>query len=479
MSLCVCSVGPRIVSIFFFRFLFDFFFFLIFIHSLSSLLRCTGYPISFPFPPSVIHSMSSSNAADESELQPATAAEIAADKTINEEFKLWKRTVPFLYSLMVSSALDWPSLTVQWLPDVDRTADNAYSTHRLLFGTHTEGEPNHLVVVKVKIPTDDTPINARTYNESRGEYGGYNGDKLTLSERVKIPHEGDVNRARYMPQAPSMIATKSPSPDVFLFDHDKYYSELRNDAKQLNEKIEPIRLKGHTKEGYGLSWNPNLAGHLLSASYDHTICLWDIQGASREAKSIDAKQIYTGHSNIVEDVAWHPLHSALFASGGDDRKVMIWDTRARTTHQASHVVDAHSAEVNCVAFNPYSEFTLASGSSDKTVALWDLRNLKVKLHTFESHTDEVFQIQWSPHHETILGSSGADRRLHVWDLSQIGEEQSAEDAEDGPPELLFIHGGHTSRISDFCWNPNEPWVCCSVDDDNMLQLWQMVSATKI
>ena len=29
--------------------------------------------------------------------------------------------------------------------------------------------------------------------------------------------------------------------------------------------------------------------------------------------------------------------------------------------------------------------------------------------------------------------------------SKIGEEQSPEDAEDGPPELLFIHGGHTAK----------------------------------
>jgi hypothetical protein len=35
---------------------------------------------------------------------------------------------------------------------------------------------------------------------------------------------------------------------------------------------------------------------------------------------------------------------------------------------------------------------------------------------------------------TLLFSS--DRRLHIWDLSRVGEEQSAEDAEDGPPELL-------------------------------------------
>ena len=111
-------------------------------------------------------------------------------------------------------------------------------------------------------------------------------------------------------------------------------------------------------------------------------------------------------------------------------------SRCNNVSKPSHTVDAHTAEVNCLSFNPYSEFILATGSADKTVALWDLRNLKLKLHSFESHKDEIFQVQWSPHNETILASSGTDRRLHVWDLSKIGEEQSSEDAEDGPPELL-------------------------------------------
>jgi WD40 repeat protein len=40
--------------------------------------------------------------------------------------------------------------------------------------------------------------------------------------------------------------------------------------------------------------------------------------------------------------------------------------------------------------------------------------------------------------------------------------------------VQFIHGGHTSKISDFSWNPNEPFVICSVAEDNMLQCWEMV-----
>ena len=100
-------------------------------------------------------------------------------------------------------------------------------------------------------------------------------------------------------------------------------------------------------------------------------------------------------------------------------------------------------------------------------------NLSSNVFAVCIHMNFFFQVQWSPHNETILASSGTDRRLHVWDLSKIGEEQSQEDAEDGPPELLFIHGGHTAKISDFSWNPNDPWVICSVSEDNIMQVWQM------
>lgn len=56
---------------------------------------------------------------------------------------------------------------------------------------------------------------------------------------------------------------------------------------------------------------------------------------------------------------------------------------------------------------------------------------------------------------------------------RIGEEQSPEEAAEGPLELLFIHGGHTSKIYDFSWNPCEDWITASVAEDNIIQIWQM------
>jgi histone-binding protein RBBP4 len=36
-----------------------------------------------------------------------------------------------------------------------------------------------------------------------------------------------------------------------------------------------------------------------------------------------------------------------------------------------------------------------------------------------------------------------------------------------------MHGGHTNRVSDFAWNPNDPWVMVSAAEDNLIQCWKV------
>lgn len=37
---------------------------------------------------------------------------------------------------------------------------------------------------------------------------------------------------------------------------------------------------------------------------------------------------------------------------------------------------------------------------------------------------------------------------------------------------LFMHGGHTNRISDFAFNKNDAWIMCSAAEDNLIQIWR-------
>jgi len=165
----------------------------------------------------------------------------------------------------------------------------------------------------------------------------------------------------------------------------------------------------------------------------------------------------------------------LIGTVSDDQTLQILDTRNASTTQSVVTSGAgqHTDAINALAFNPAAESLVATGSADKTVAIWDLRNLKQKLHALEGHNDSVTSLEWHPFEESVLASSSYDRRIMFWDLARVGEEQSPEDSEDGPPELLFMHGGHTNRISDFSWNLHNPWVVCSAADDNLIQVWKV------
>lgn len=149
----------------------------------------------------------------------------------------------------------------------------------------------------------------------------------------------------------------------------------------------------------------------------------------------------------------------------------------RTGNREIVLKDAHSKEINAVAFNPEKTFLLATGSSDTNVSLWDMRNLSSSsacpTHTMSGHKSEVIQLAWNNFNSAILASSACDRRVVVWDLDRIGAEQSEEDALDGPPELLFIHGGHTNRVPDVSWSAHMPWTVASVAEDNVCQVWAM------
>ena len=341
-----------------------------------------------------------------------------------------------------------------------------------MLGTHTsEGEPNYLQIATVQLPNADTQMDARKFDEERGEFGGYGGSaQCRINIVQRIPHEGEVNRARYQPDNPTVLATKTNSGEVHIFDYTKHPSQPAPDARCNPD----LRLRGQIQEGYGLGWNVKATNLIASSSDDMSVAVWDIKGGNAANRILDPLRIWRKHTAVVGDVAWSWHSDHMLASVGDDRNIFMWDVRQSGDDPVGQVSEAHKEEINCASWSPANDFLLATGSSDQTVALWDSRKFDRPMHVLEGHHGDILQIAWSPHCDSVLASAGTDRRVNVWDLSRIAMEQDPEDAEDGPPELLFIHGGHTSKVSDFSWNSNEPWALASVAEDNILQIWQMV-----
>ena len=91
-----------------------------------------------------------------------------------EKFIMWKRNAPYLYDIMYSHSLLWPSLTVDWLP-VKSYNDFSYYKHNLLIGTHSyEPHNNYLHLLKIK-----TPINE--------DFSGM--EDLAEGEEIEINHQ--------------------------------------------------------------------------------------------------------------------------------------------------------------------------------------------------------------------------------------------------------------------------------------------------
>lgn len=42
------------------------------------------------------------------------------ERQIEDDYKIWKKNSAFLYDVIMTHALEWPSLTVQWLPQMTK-----------------------------------------------------------------------------------------------------------------------------------------------------------------------------------------------------------------------------------------------------------------------------------------------------------------------------------------------------------------------
>jgi histone-binding protein RBBP4 len=179
----------------------------------------------------------------------SAVADAIEERLIDAEYKIWKKNTPYLYDFVLTHSLEWPSLTCQWLPQTRNTPHAV--EHNLLLGTHTTGEQNYLMVASCSLPKDETveavagsasndtegtatltedeakkPSSSSTsskasaaaastavataalksapqYDEERKEVGGFGHAHSTVGKieiKMKVQHEGEVNRARYMPQ---------------------------------------------------------------------------------------------------------------------------------------------------------------------------------------------------------------------------------------------------------------------------------------
>jgi len=399
------------------------------------------------------------------------------EETENEnEYKIWKKNAPYLYDVLITWGLDWPSLCVNWLPKVDYLKNASFYLQKVILGTYSGGqEDDYLMIAKARLPYSKIILESSSKDntltkEEKENILKYTNDQLIeeyskidkkLEIETKIRHDGEVNKAKASPIKNNIIATQTNKGEIHIFDYFKFPTKPKDDKIQEPTK----RLKYHTKLGYALSWSTFQGNNILSGSYDGSVCLWDIN-----SNTSDPVIKIHDHQSECEDVCFNKKIENIFATCGDDKTIRIYDSKEK---EKPICVQGHDAEINSIDFNPDNEFIYITGSNDKTINLWDLRQPTLKLHTFIHHKNSVINVKWNNRRSNIFASAGEDNRILIWDLTQIGANIARDDSDEAPSEMIFEHGGHTDKINDLDWNQNEDMMCASVDNLNTLQIWEM------
>ncbi|QLG70627.1 hypothetical protein HG535_0A05680 [Zygotorulaspora mrakii] len=388
-----------------------------------------------------------------------------------ERYIHWKKNTKLLYDYLNTNATKWPSLTCQFFPDLDTSTDS----HRILLSSFTSSQlPEDEAIYISKISTLDhikwSSLN--NFDMDEMEFKPDNSTKFPSKNlyndlTVRFPG-GDCNRARYLPQNPDVILAASSDGSIYVFNRTKHgttASQSLNSTRYAMKlssanKSQDIVQVDETNETVSISCNGQKEGLLASCYSQGQLKVWDISAYSHADPIINQPVISLNDADPkgLNDVSWMPLHDSLIAACGESNYVALHDTRSSELISQSDS-NLHQGGINACKFNPHNSLLLASGDAEGTVNLWDLRKLdKAPIKSLQ-HGSAVSTLEWSPNLEPIIATAGQnDGLVKIWDAST--------------DRVIFTHGGHMLGVNDIAWNAHDPWLLCSVANDNSVHVWR-------
>ena len=182
--------------------------------------------------------------------------------------------------------------------------------------------------------------------------------------------------------------------------------------------------KAHERDIQRLSFSAD--GTLLaSASFDNTAKLWAVAPDG----TLTARQIFSGHTNVVHGLAFSP-NGTLLATASYDGRIGLFTVG---TEEKRFITPFDGRDVNAVAFASAGERLLATG--DYETSLWDLSsNPPTQLQAFPPAQDTLLWATLTPDGHT-MASVGRNALVQVYSTHDarllhrlVGHEQTVDRA---------------------------------------------------
>ncbi|MFI6463675.1 hypothetical protein [Streptomyces sp. NPDC050538] len=229
-------------------------------------------------------------------------------------------------------------------------------------------------------------------------------------------------------------------------------SDVRDQLMSSGATPYTSRLTGHTSDVVAISFAPR-DRVLASASWDHTVRLWDVGNTHRPAQLA---------------VLYEPLRllSVAFGQGGrvlaaaSEGSVRLWDVTDRRAPVALSTLPQLRVAPTWVAFRPDGA-VVATGHTDGTTRLWNVTDPRHprRLATLNGHTAAVTSAAFAPDGHTLATTGDTTARL--WDVTDPVR-----------PRPLDVLRGHTDTVTSVAFSPDGRTVATG-SWDHTARVWRL------
>jgi peroxin-7 len=176
----------------------------------------------------------------------------------------------------------------------------------------------------------------------------------------------------------------------------------------------------HQKEVYSVQWEPNgnQQYHFLSASWDGTVKIWNINSGK-----ITCLNTIVGHQSMVYAATWNPKTTGMVLSVSADKTFRLWDVNSNValTNSPATVYASQpgQSDILCCDWNKNDPNMFILGYASGLIEIRDVRNLQKPAKSFEmAHDYAIKRVRFSPHLQYVFASVSYDMVTKVWHPTQ-------------------------------------------------------------